>query len=500
MPEAPGDTPLALDLLRRLRRALGAAGLPELEAWDLLAAATGWPRKALYGRLTSPLPQEALDRAEALLKRRLQGYPLQYLVGEVEFFGLPLRVEEGVLIPRPETEGLVELALGLPLPPAPRILDVGTGTGAIALALKRALPEAEVYATEVDPKALALARENAERLGLAVVFLPAPLTGGLKDLDLVVSNPPYLPEAYREKAPRELGYESPLALYAGPEGLSVARPLAEEARRSLKPGGYLLLELAPENVHLLARELREKGWKEVAVLPDLAGRDRYLRARRPPEEAEGEEGRLHRPHLPQSLHPHPDHPGPPPEEEEALGQVRLRGEAGVLRGHALLQKALPDPFPHLQEDGPGPGLPRVEEGGAGENLPRGPQALFRVKAGPDEEDAVLVPRPLQDGKPRALGPAEKPHALEAQEEGPPPGRLFQRHGALLRAQAHLPQVEPLAQAGEAFCELALLPLQHPGLDEEALDPPLLLGELLAPPGQGLPEPGRLLLHNLPGAP
>jgi len=119
MPEAPGDTPLALDLLRRLRRALGAAGLPELEAWDLLAAATGWPRKALYGRLTSSLPQEALDRAEALLKRRLQGYPLQYLVGEVEFFGLPLRVEEGVLIPRPETEGLVELALGLPLPPPP---------------------------------------------------------------------------------------------------------------------------------------------------------------------------------------------------------------------------------------------------------------------------------------------------------------------------------------------------------------------------------------------
>jgi len=85
-----------------------------------------------------------------------------------------------------------------------------------------------------------------------------------------------------------------------------------------------------------------------------------------------------------------------------------------------------------------------------ENLPRGPQALFRVKAGPDEEDAVLVPCPFQNSKPRALGPAEKPHALEAQEEGPPPGRLFQRHGALLRAQAHLPQVEPLAQAGEAF--------------------------------------------------
>jgi release factor glutamine methyltransferase len=279
-------------LLRELEGRLEAAGLPKGEAWDLLGLATGLPRKALLLGLKEPPPPGSEERARALLEKRLSGYPLQYLLGEVEFFGLPLKVAEGVLIPRPETEGLVALALGLPLPSRPRILDVGTGTGAIALALKRHLPEAEVYATEVDPKALALAQENARRLGLSVAFLPAPLTGGLRGLDLVVANPPYLPEAYREVAPKELAFENPLALYAGPEGLSVARPLAAEAFWALRPGGFLLLELAPENVRLLGEELKGRGWEAVEALPDLTGRDRYLRARRPPEELEGEEGAL----------------------------------------------------------------------------------------------------------------------------------------------------------------------------------------------------------------
>jgi release factor glutamine methyltransferase len=273
-------------LLRALQGRLKEAGLPEGEALDLLALATGLSRKDLLLKLPEPPPPGAEERAWALLERRLSRYPLQYLLGEVEFFGLPLKVEEGVLIPRPETEGLVALALTLPLPPRPRILDVGTGTGAIALALKRHLPGAEVFATEVDEKALALARENARRLGLLVHFRKAPLTGGLTGLDLLVANPPYLPEAYREEAPPELRYENPLALYAGEEGLAVAWPLALEAERALRPGGFLLLELAPENVGKLAEALRERGWR-VEVLRDLAGRDRYLRARRPPQEAEG---------------------------------------------------------------------------------------------------------------------------------------------------------------------------------------------------------------------
>ncbi len=268
-------------LLRELQERLRTAGLPEGEALDLLALASGLSRKELLLHLSQAPPPGTEEKALTLLERRLAGYPLQYLLGEVEFFGLPLKVAQGVLIPRPETEGLVELALSLPLPHAPRILDVGTGTGAIALALKKHLPEAQVWATDTDPEALALARENAHRLGLQVAFLQAPLTGGLKDLDLLVSNPPYLPEAYRAQAPRELAWESPQALYAGRQGLDVAQPLAQEAWQALKPGGFLLLELAPENVHLLAEELKAKGWVDVEVLRDLAGRDRYLRARRP---------------------------------------------------------------------------------------------------------------------------------------------------------------------------------------------------------------------------
>ncbi|WP_117237290.1 peptide chain release factor N(5)-glutamine methyltransferase [Thermus sediminis] len=268
-------------LLRELERRLEAAGLPRGEALDLLALAAGLSRKALLLSLPQPPPPGTETRVQDLLKKRLSGYPLQYLLGEVEFFGLPLKVAEGVLIPRPETEGLVELALSLPLPQRPRILDVGTGTGAIALALKRHLPEAEVHATEVDKKALALAQENARRLGLSIRFLEAPLTGGMGDLDLIVANPPYLPEAYREAAPKELAFENPLALYAGPEGLSVARPLAKEAREALGPGGFLLLEMAPENARLLAEELKALGFQEVEALRDLAGRERYLRARRP---------------------------------------------------------------------------------------------------------------------------------------------------------------------------------------------------------------------------
>ena len=277
-------------LLRELERRLKAKGLPEKEAWDLLALASGLSRKDLLLGLSRTPPPGTEARALALLEKRLGGYPLQYLLGEVEFFGLPLKVQEGILIPRPETEGLVELALGLPLPEAPRILDVGTGTGAIALALKTHLPEAQVWATDTDPKAVALARENARRLGLEVTFLQAPLTGGVKDLDLVVSNPPYLPEAYRSQAPKELAFENPQALYAGREGLDVARPLVQEAGRALKPGRFLLLELAPENVGLLAQELKAMGWEGVEVLRDLTGRDRYLRARRPSQEAKGEKG------------------------------------------------------------------------------------------------------------------------------------------------------------------------------------------------------------------
>ncbi len=282
-----GPRPSYLKLLRGLQERLQAAGKPAMEARWILQHAAGLDGGQLATRLAQGVPLDVEEAAWAMLKLRLGGYPLQLLLGETEFFGLRLEVQRGVLIPRPETEGLVERALGyLPPQAEAQVLDVGTGSGAIALALKAQRPLAQVWASEISPNALELARRNAQRLGLEVTFLPAALTAGLKGLDLIVSNPPYLPEGYRAVAPPELAYEDPQALYAGPEGLDVARPLLEEAWWALRPGGWLLLELAPENVHTLAKEALLRDWQGVRIFPDLAQRPRYLAAQKPHEAPE----------------------------------------------------------------------------------------------------------------------------------------------------------------------------------------------------------------------
>jgi len=262
--------------------------LPPTEARALLAFALGESTPELFAKLDEPLSKSELARVEELFKRRRRGEPLGLILGEVEFLGLKLKVRPGVFLPRPETEGLVELALkSLEEKTAPRVLDVGTGSGAIALAIKSARKDAEVYASDINERALALARENARALGLEVTFLKAPLTAGVDDLDLIVANPPYLPESYRESAPPELAYEPEEALFAGEDGLAVARPLLHEAKSALRPGGSLLLELDPTNAALLAREAIGLGFSSVHVLPDLAKRPRYLLARAPAAEAAG---------------------------------------------------------------------------------------------------------------------------------------------------------------------------------------------------------------------
>ncbi len=275
------------ELLSALTRRLKEAGIaaPEAEARALAQAALGEPPETFFARLGEPVPREAYPRIEAWLARRLSGEPLGLILGTVEFLGLSLRVRPGVFLPRPETEGLVALALELlSKKPAPRVLDVGTGSGAIALALKHARPDAQVFASDPNPKALALARENARRLGLAIALIPGSFPPGLRALDLVVANPPYLPERYRKEAPPELAYEPEEALYAGKEGLDVARPLARKALGTLRPGGGLLFELDPSNAGLLARELVRLGYRGVCTLPDLAGRPRYLLAHAPATE------------------------------------------------------------------------------------------------------------------------------------------------------------------------------------------------------------------------
>jgi release factor glutamine methyltransferase len=273
-----------LELVQALQQELRAAGKPVVESRWLVAHAARLSDQELALRLAEFVPPDVEEAARAMLNLRLSGYPLQLLLGEAEFFGLKLRVERGVLIPRPETEGLVEHAVAYLPPDQPaRVLDVGTGCGAIALAIKAMRPQATVWASDINPKALELARRNALQLGLEVTFLEAPFTANLQGLDLIVSNPPYLPESYRQEAPPELAYEDPNALYAGPDGLGVARELLPQAWKALKPGGRLWLELAPENVYTLLAEATAQGWLEAQVLPDLALQPRYLSLRKPAE-------------------------------------------------------------------------------------------------------------------------------------------------------------------------------------------------------------------------
>lgn len=257
-----------------------------MEARWILAHALQVDDKTLAAELFKPVPADAAEVARAMLGLRLSGYPLQLLLGETEFFGLKLKVKKGVLIPRPETEGLVERALICTEGQhQPRVLDVGTGSGAIALAFKSVRPGASVWASDISLEAVALARENALQLGLEVEFIQAPFTAGLVELDLVISNPPYLPEAYRQEAPPELAYEDEKALYSGPEGLDMPRELLPQAWEALKPGGWLALELAPSNIYRLLEEASLRGWRHGRAYRDLTEQPRYLVLQKPLSDA-----------------------------------------------------------------------------------------------------------------------------------------------------------------------------------------------------------------------
>ncbi len=231
-----------------------------------------------------------------MIARRQLAEPLQYITGEAEFYGLTLGVTPDVLIPRPETEHLVEKAveLGRELR-FPRILDVGTGSGAIAIAIAHALPAAQVSATELSKDALALARINAERIGLAsrIRFIQADLLNPLTDadeaggpFDIIVSNPPYVPESDRATLDPEVrDHEPSLALFAGHDGLSVYRRLIPEAFAALSEGGWLAMEIGFGQSEAVASLLADAGFRSVAFTPDLQGIPRVATAQRQVESA-----------------------------------------------------------------------------------------------------------------------------------------------------------------------------------------------------------------------
>lgn len=280
-PEPPSLTVRAW--LQEATRLLRDAGVPspEVDARALVTHTLNLRGAALLLHGGEVVPDADAARLLVLIRRRAVREPLQHLLGEVEWGGVRLRTDGRALVPRPETEWLLHLALGaLRDRVVPRVLDVGTGTGALALGLKAARPDAIITATDLSPDALSLARENAALNGLEVMFVEGSLLAGLPGpFDLIVSNPPYLPEADREEADPEVRFDPDLALYAGPDGLDVARPLTLEAGSALAPEGVLLLELDPRNAATLAAELRSQGWG-AEVLPDLAGRERFVRAGR----------------------------------------------------------------------------------------------------------------------------------------------------------------------------------------------------------------------------
>lgn len=254
--------------------AAATLGVERLDAQLLLLHALGRPssdRAWLLAHDTDILADTVWPAFARLCARRVAGEPVAYLVGEKEFHGLGLQVDARVLVPRPDTETLVEWALQcLQGRTAPTVLDLGTGSGAIALAIQHARPDARVAAVDRSAAALAVARANAQRLGLAVRFAEADwLEGADADLDLVVSNPPYVAAGDPHLA--ALRHEPLGALASGADGLDDIRRIVEDAPAHLREGGWLLLEHGYDQAAAVRALLARRGFAEVQSRDDLAG-------------------------------------------------------------------------------------------------------------------------------------------------------------------------------------------------------------------------------------
>jgi len=268
---------------------LGASALagvpdPQLDAEWLLGGALGMKRLELLLNAAQALTAEQEKRYKTLLAQRAARKPLQYILGSQSFYGLELRVDEAVLIPRQETETLCERALAaMEALRAPAVADICTGSGAIAIALKVNRPDARVWATDASPEALRLARENAEQNGAEITFLEgdllAPLTG--LTFDCIVSNPPYIPSGALNGLQPEVRYEPRMALDGGADGLTFYRRLAQDAPACLNRGGSILAELGDGQAEAAAELFAAAGhFEDVHIHPDLYGRARVLEARR----------------------------------------------------------------------------------------------------------------------------------------------------------------------------------------------------------------------------
>jgi len=240
----------------------------------LLERVMGKARSWLIAHAEEAAGGEAEQAFAALAARRREGEPLAYILGEREFYGLELRVTPAVLIPRPETELLVELALArLPANAGVRVLDLGTGSGAIAVALAKRRPHARVTAVDVDYAALGVARANAKRHGVNVRFFCGDWFGALpgESFDLIVSNPPYVAAGDPHLGMGDLCFEPQRALVGGADGLDCIRAIVTKAEAHLHSGAWLLFEHGYDQAEACRALLEAQGYEEVQSWPDLAG-------------------------------------------------------------------------------------------------------------------------------------------------------------------------------------------------------------------------------------
>lgn len=267
----PVNTPTIREALQSAAHRLAALPTARRDAELLLLHTLHRDRAWLLTHPEAEIPPAQLAAYESLLTRRAHHEPVQYITGRQEFFGLTLRVTPDVLIPRPETEHLVEAALNLiPQDSPSRVLDVGTGSGAIAIAIAAHRHHAAITAADISPAALAVARENAAAHHAAIRFIESDLLAALpnENFDLILSNPPYVP-ATDTLEPQVQNFEPHSALFAGESGLEIYRRLIPQAQSALVPGGWLLMEIGHDQreslTHLLA------NWQNLQFIPDLQG-------------------------------------------------------------------------------------------------------------------------------------------------------------------------------------------------------------------------------------
>lgn len=276
-----------LKALRAIEEALAQRGIesPRLEAEVFLSRVLGLSRAEIYSRGERELKEGELLALRDMVQRRLQGEPVAYIIGEKEFWSLTLKVSPSCLIPRPSTEVLVEEAIGVAraLPRPMKVLDIGTGCGAIAIALAKELEGAEVWATDISPYALEVARENVLRHGVGpkVRLLRADLFPDEGGFSLIVSNPPYIPTHELFRLPEEVRDYEPLeALNGGPDGLEVIRRIVSRAGEHLLEGGWLLLEVGEGQAQRVLELMEGAGFEDLGLRRDYAGVERVVKGRK----------------------------------------------------------------------------------------------------------------------------------------------------------------------------------------------------------------------------